>query len=34
MADRVDMGTAGLGQLEREAIARMLREQEEEGNSV
>lgn len=34
MADWVDMGTAGLGQLEREAIARMLREQEEEGNSV
>ena len=33
-AARMSMGTAGLGELERQAIAQMLREQEEEGNSV
>ena len=34
-AARISMGTAGLGELERQAIARMLREQEqEEGGSV
>ena len=30
-AQRVQAGTAALGQMEREAIARMLREQEQEG---
>lgn len=30
-SDRISMGTAGLGELERAAIARMLREQEQEG---
>ncbi len=30
--DRMSMGTAGLGELERQAIARMLREQEQDGN--
>ncbi len=30
--DRISMGTAGLGELERQAIARMLREQEQDGD--
>lgn len=31
-SDRMSMGTAGLGELERQAIARMLREQEQDGD--
>ena len=32
-SDRISMGTAGLGELERAAIARMLREREQEGTT-